>query len=194
MHSSHGSCRRRMTAASCRCRQRRRSVAADVFRFHQPARRAIMHFWSRLTVGAAHLAGPHAVDTLILLCSLAMLASGESKRSRMSPWQIPAREKQSRETVWTNDSKGARIAQAVPGQLRALAAVCTSDPRHGPAPDEDISLRPRVKRCEQVQRRCRFLQPSEPSRSFLATTCSGLCSSGSAWGSFELAATRTTSS
>ena len=27
---------------------------------------AIMHFWSRLTVGAAHPAGPHAVDTLIL--------------------------------------------------------------------------------------------------------------------------------
>lgn len=26
----------------------------------------IMHFWSRLTVGAAHPAGPHAVDTLIL--------------------------------------------------------------------------------------------------------------------------------
>jgi uncharacterized protein (TIGR02246 family) len=27
---------------------------------------AFMHFWSRLTVGAAHPAGPHAVDTLIL--------------------------------------------------------------------------------------------------------------------------------
>ncbi|MFM0297889.1 MULTISPECIES: YybH family protein [Paraburkholderia] len=27
---------------------------------------ALMHFWSRLTVGAAHPAGPHAVDTLIL--------------------------------------------------------------------------------------------------------------------------------
>lgn len=27
---------------------------------------AIEHFWSRLTVGAAHPAGPHAVDTLIL--------------------------------------------------------------------------------------------------------------------------------
>jgi uncharacterized protein (TIGR02246 family) len=27
---------------------------------------AVMHFWSRLTVGAAHPAGPHAVDTLIL--------------------------------------------------------------------------------------------------------------------------------
>ncbi|HEX7863721.1 MAG TPA: SgcJ/EcaC family oxidoreductase [Variovorax sp.] len=27
---------------------------------------AIVHFWSRLTAGAAHLAGPHAVDTLIL--------------------------------------------------------------------------------------------------------------------------------
>jgi uncharacterized protein (TIGR02246 family) len=27
---------------------------------------AILHFWSRLTAGAAHPAGPHAVDTLIL--------------------------------------------------------------------------------------------------------------------------------
>ena len=27
---------------------------------------AITHFWSRLTVGAAHPAGPHSVDTLIL--------------------------------------------------------------------------------------------------------------------------------
>lgn len=27
---------------------------------------AVTHFWSRLTVGAAHPAGPHAVDTLIL--------------------------------------------------------------------------------------------------------------------------------
>ena len=27
---------------------------------------AVVHFWSRLTVGALHPAGPHAVDTLIL--------------------------------------------------------------------------------------------------------------------------------
>lgn len=27
---------------------------------------AITHFWSRLTVGAAHPAGPHSIDTLIL--------------------------------------------------------------------------------------------------------------------------------
>jgi uncharacterized protein (TIGR02246 family) len=27
---------------------------------------AVVHFWSRLTVGLAHPAGPHAVDTLIL--------------------------------------------------------------------------------------------------------------------------------
>lgn len=27
---------------------------------------AILHFWSRLTVGTAHPAGPHQVDTLIL--------------------------------------------------------------------------------------------------------------------------------
>ena len=28
-------------------------------------RAAVVHFWSRLTVGSAHPAGPHAVDTLI---------------------------------------------------------------------------------------------------------------------------------
>jgi uncharacterized protein (TIGR02246 family) len=27
---------------------------------------AVVHFWSRLTVGTAHPAGPHAVDTVIL--------------------------------------------------------------------------------------------------------------------------------
>ena len=27
---------------------------------------AVLHFWSRLTAGAAHPAGPHAVDTVIL--------------------------------------------------------------------------------------------------------------------------------
>src|SRR5438477_12966861 len=27
---------------------------------------AVVHFWSRLTAGIAHPAGPHAVDTLIL--------------------------------------------------------------------------------------------------------------------------------
>jgi len=27
---------------------------------------SVMHFWSRLAVGAAHPAGPHAVDTLIM--------------------------------------------------------------------------------------------------------------------------------
>lgn len=27
---------------------------------------AVVHFWSRLTTGAAHPAGPHAIDTLIL--------------------------------------------------------------------------------------------------------------------------------
>jgi uncharacterized protein (TIGR02246 family) len=27
---------------------------------------AVVHFWSRLTVGAVHPAGPHSVDTLIL--------------------------------------------------------------------------------------------------------------------------------
>lgn len=27
---------------------------------------AVIHFWSRLTVGAAHPAGPHSVDTVIL--------------------------------------------------------------------------------------------------------------------------------
>lgn len=36
----------------------------DVVAIHDDA--AVVHFWSRLTVGTAHPAGPHAVDTLIL--------------------------------------------------------------------------------------------------------------------------------
>ena len=36
----------------------------DVAAIHDDA--AVMHFWSRLAVGAAHPAGPHIVDTLIL--------------------------------------------------------------------------------------------------------------------------------
>ena len=28
---------------------------------------AILHFWSRLSAGAAHPAGPHRIDTLILV-------------------------------------------------------------------------------------------------------------------------------
>ncbi|MDR6859475.1 hypothetical protein [Variovorax guangxiensis] len=46
---------------------------------------AVMHFWSRLTAGAAHPAGSHAVDTLILAVLTRQMASGESKRSRTSP-------------------------------------------------------------------------------------------------------------
>ena len=43
---------------------------------------AVVHFWSRLTVGDAHPAGPHAVDTLIL----AVLAR------RAGTWQVQALE------------------------------------------------------------------------------------------------------
>ncbi|MGJ7528719.1 YybH family protein [Variovorax sp. GB1P17] len=43
---------------------------------------AIVHFWSRLTAGAAHPAGPHAVDTLIL--AVLTRAGGE--------WRIKALE------------------------------------------------------------------------------------------------------
>lgn len=42
----------------------------------------VVHFWSRLTAGAAHPAGPHAVDTLIL----AVLAQ------RSGIWRIQALE------------------------------------------------------------------------------------------------------
>ena len=41
---------------------------------------AVVHFWSRLTTGAAHPAGPHAVDTLIL----AVLTRGDAV------WRIQA--------------------------------------------------------------------------------------------------------
>ena len=43
---------------------------------------AIVHFWSRLTVGTAHPAGPHSVDTLIL----AVLTRGDDA------WRIKALE------------------------------------------------------------------------------------------------------
>lgn len=43
---------------------------------------AIVHFWSRLTAGAAHPAGPHTVDTLIL--AVLTRAAGE--------WRIKALE------------------------------------------------------------------------------------------------------
>jgi uncharacterized protein (TIGR02246 family) len=42
----------------------------------------VLHFWSRLTVGVAHPAGPHAVDTLIL--AVLTRLTGE--------WQIKALE------------------------------------------------------------------------------------------------------
>lgn len=44
---------------------------------------AVVHFWSRLRAGAAHPAGPHAVDTLILAV-LTRQAGGE--------WRIKALE------------------------------------------------------------------------------------------------------
>jgi uncharacterized protein (TIGR02246 family) len=43
---------------------------------------AILHFWSRLSAGAAHPAGPHRVDTMIL--AVATLRDGE--------WRIQALE------------------------------------------------------------------------------------------------------
>jgi len=43
---------------------------------------AILHFWSRLTTGTAHPAGPHQVDTLIM--AVATRRSGE--------WRIQAAE------------------------------------------------------------------------------------------------------
>lgn len=43
---------------------------------------AILHFWTRLSAGAAHPAGPHQVDTLIL--AVALRRSGE--------WRIKALE------------------------------------------------------------------------------------------------------
>ena len=47
---------------------------------------AVVHFWSRLTVGVAHPAGPHAVDTLFLAVLTRQAGeSWESKRSRTSP-------------------------------------------------------------------------------------------------------------
>lgn len=56
---------------------------------------AVMHFWSRLTVGAAHPAGPHAVDTLIL----AVLTR------QLGQWRIQALEN----VTLTNPRTGAAV-------------------------------------------------------------------------------------
>ncbi|MEO5931986.1 MAG: hypothetical protein ABIQ08_00335 [Duganella sp.] len=55
----------------------------------------VVHFWSRLTVGTAHPAGPHAVDTVIL----AVLAREHGA------WRIKALEN----VTLTNPRTGASI-------------------------------------------------------------------------------------
>jgi uncharacterized protein (TIGR02246 family) len=48
---------------------------------------AVIHFWSRLAVGAAHPAGPHAVDTVILAVLTQQAGAGEA-----GEWRIKALE------------------------------------------------------------------------------------------------------
>ncbi|MDR6536041.1 SgcJ/EcaC family oxidoreductase [Variovorax soli] len=62
---------------------------------------AVMHFWSRLAVGAAHPAGPHAVDTLIL----AVLTR------QASQWRIMALEN----VTLTNPRTGEAVLRAEQG-------------------------------------------------------------------------------
>lgn len=65
---------------------------------------AIIHFWSRLTVGAVHPAGPHAIDTLIL----AVLTR------RDDGWRIKALEN----VTLTNPRTGEAILRNEPGAPR----------------------------------------------------------------------------
>jgi len=62
---------------------------------------AVVHFWSRLTVGTAHPAGPHAVDTLVL----AILTR------RDDGWRIKALEN----VTLTNPRTGEPILRSKPG-------------------------------------------------------------------------------
>ena len=63
---------------------------------------AVVHFWSRLTAGAAHPAGPHRVDTLILavLCR------------RAEGWRIAALEN----VTLTDPRTGAPVLRQDAGQ------------------------------------------------------------------------------
>ena len=60
---------------------------------------AILHFWTRLSAGAAHPAGPHQVDTLVL--AVAMKKTGE--------WRIQAAEN----VTLTNPMTGATVLRAL---------------------------------------------------------------------------------
>lgn len=62
---------------------------------------AILHFWSRLRAGAAHPAGPHAVDTLIL----AVLTK------QAGQWRIKALEN----VTLTNPRTGEAVLRDDPG-------------------------------------------------------------------------------
>ncbi|MBV7486851.1 SgcJ/EcaC family oxidoreductase [Bordetella sp. BOR01] len=62
---------------------------------------AVIHFWSRLAVGAAHPAGPHAVDTLIL----AVLTR------QAGQWRIKALEN----VTLTNPRTGETVLRNSPG-------------------------------------------------------------------------------
>jgi uncharacterized protein (TIGR02246 family) len=61
---------------------------------------AIVHFWSRLTTGAAHPAGPHQVDTLLLTVLT----------RRDGAWRIQAAEN----VTLTDPRTGATILRAAP--------------------------------------------------------------------------------
>ncbi|RPE81900.1 YybH family protein [Vulcaniibacterium tengchongense] len=63
---------------------------------------AVLHFWSRLAVGAAHPAGPHVVDTLIL----AVLTR------RAGEWRIQALEN----VTLANPRTGKAVLRDEPGR------------------------------------------------------------------------------
>jgi uncharacterized protein (TIGR02246 family) len=66
---------------------------------------AVEHFWCRLTVGAAHPAGPHAVDTLML----AVLTQREGE------WRFKAVEN----VTLTNPRTGENVLRSLQGSTAA---------------------------------------------------------------------------
>jgi uncharacterized protein (TIGR02246 family) len=63
---------------------------------------AVVHFWSRLTTGPAHPAGPHAVDTLILAVM----------KRQDGAWRIQALEN----VTLTNPRTGEAVLRDEPGR------------------------------------------------------------------------------
>ncbi|WP_260397117.1 SgcJ/EcaC family oxidoreductase [Variovorax sp. KBW07] len=75
---------------------------------------AVIHFWSRLAAGAAHPAGPHAVDTLIL----AVLTQQAGQSGQAGEWRIKALEN----VTLTNPRTGETVLRDSPAPSQGRPA------------------------------------------------------------------------